>query len=158
MKIVGKYARTAAFGTALGAALLLTAGLGMAQAQPTPPTPPPPGPAGMISVVVGGVMTMDNVPRAQAAQAVTQLCAMPEAAASAVVARVNSPGGRQTACTAQGGAVELVQNLPGVGEGSPVVPGTKALIKSDPAQDIPAGGGKIGNSLPTAPDNMSSKN
>lgn len=149
--------RRGALGAVCGGSLLLAAGWGTAQAEPTPP--PPPGPDGLVNVVVGAVTVLDSVPATQAAQAVTGLCALPEPAASALVAQVDVGGSSQTACSAQSGdPVVLVQNLPPAQEPSPVVPGTSAAIESEPAEE-PAGAAEaIPDSLPDEPNNISGMN
>jgi hypothetical protein len=113
-----------AVGSAVGGSLVVTAGLGLAHAEPPPP--PPPGPDGLVNVVVGGTVLLDSVPVAEATQSVAGSCALPDPAVSAMVAQVDATGVSQTACTSTEGDVVLVQNgLPAVGT-SPVVPGTEA--------------------------------
>ncbi|AQA01665.1 hypothetical protein BVC93_03600 [Mycobacterium sp. MS1601] len=134
----------------VGASLMLTAGLGVAQAA---------GPDGEVNVVVGGATVLDSVPDAQAAQAAASMCAVPEPALDAIASQVDNTGGSQTACTGHpGGAVVLAQNLPAAMELSPVVPGTKASWGSGEAAAVPSGPDPISSSLPTSPDNMSSEN
>ena len=141
--------RTAALGAVFGASLAVTAGLGIAQAEPAPA-----GPDGLIDVVVHGATYLDSVPDAQAAQALTGMCALSTSAATALVDRVDAAGGSQTACS----DVALVQNLPAAQERSPVVPSTKASFGSGGAAINPAGPDPIAGNLPTEPDNMSSEN
>lgn len=141
--------RTAALGAVFGVSLAVTAGLGVAQAEPLPP-----GPDGLVNVVVGGATYLDSVPDAQAEQAVESMCALPVPAATALVDQVDAAGGSQTAC----GDVTLAQNLPGAQELSPVVPSTKASFGSGAAAVDPGGPAPIRGSLPTEPDNMSSEN
>jgi hypothetical protein len=118
------FIRTAVGTAAVGGSLALTAGLGVAFAEPPPP--PPPGPDGLVNVVVGGTVLLDSVPVAQAAQSVTGSCSLPDTAVSAMVAQVDATGVSQTACSSAAGDVVLVQNGPAATESSPVVPGTEA--------------------------------
>jgi hypothetical protein len=155
MRSIGARTKIAVCGTVVGGALLFTAG-SVAQAEPTPP---PPGPDGLINVLVGGVMYLDSVPTSQAAQAITEMCALPGPAASAMVAQVDAAGVSQTVCTGESsGDVVLAQNLPAGQEVSPVVPGMDSQNELGPAEDTPAGGGQIEDSLPDEPDNMPAMN
>jgi hypothetical protein len=137
-----------------GGLVLVGAHAGVAQAAPAP------GPDNLVNVVVGGVTVLDSVPAFQAAQAVSEMCAVPGPAASAMVAQVDAAGGGQTACTGRaGGDVQLVQNLPPADEASPVVPGTSAQFGSGSSADVPAGGAEsLPDTLPDEPDNMSGLN
>jgi hypothetical protein len=148
--------RTTALGVVFGASLMAVAAVGVAQAEPAPL---PPGPDGLVNVLVGGTTFLYSVPDAQAAQAVTDMCAMPAPAVSAMVAEVDAAGGSETACAGRPkGNVVLAENLPAAQEPSPVVPGTKASFGSGSADVNPAGPDPISNSLPTEPDNMSALN
>jgi hypothetical protein len=148
--------KRAALGAVLGGSLLVTMGLGVAQAGPLPP---PSGSDGLVNVVVGGATVLDSVPDAQAVQAVSGLCTLPAPAVDAMVAKVDAAGGGETACTGRsGGDVVLAQNLPGAQEISPVVPSTKASFGSGTGAVDPAGPEPIAGNLPTEPDNMSSEN
>jgi hypothetical protein len=111
------FIRTAVGTAAVGGSLALTAGLGVAFAEPPPP--PPPGPDGLVNVVVGGTVLLDSVPVAQAAQSVTGSCSLPDTAVSAMVAQVDATGVSQTACSSAAGDVVLVQNGP---EPAPAAP------------------------------------
>jgi hypothetical protein len=153
---IGTRIKTAAVAALCGGSLMVTAGLGTAQAQPAPP--PPPGADGMVNVVVGGATVLDSVPDSQAVQAVTDMCALPAPAVDAMVSAVDAAGGSKTACAGRsGGDVVLVQNLPPALEKSPVVPGTSASFGSAGGSE-PAAPAPIAGSLPTEPDNMSSEN
>lgn len=148
--------KRAALGAVFGGSLLVTAGLGVAQASPAPPLA---GPDGLVDVVVGGATYLDSVPDYQATQAITDMCAMSAPAVNAMVAQVDATGGSETACAGRsGGDVVLAQNLPPAMEKSPVVPGTKASWGSGAAGTEPAGPAPISGSLPTDPDNISSMN
>lgn len=145
-----------ALGAVFGGSLLVTAGLGLAQAAPAPPLA---GPDGLVDVVVGGATYLDSVPDTQATQAVTDMCAMSAPAVNAMVDHVDAAGGNTTVCAGRsGGAVVVAQNLPAAMETSPVVPGTKASWGSGSAASEPAAPAPISGSLPTDPDNMSSEN
>ena len=142
--------RSAVMVGAVGAALLVSLGSGVAQAA---------GPDGEVNVVVGGATVLDSVPDAQAAQAAASMCAAPEPAMDTMAAAVDDTGGSRTACPGQAGkAVVIAQNLPAAMESSPVVPGTKASWGSGEAAVNPSGPKPITGSLPTSPDNMSSEN
>jgi hypothetical protein len=148
--------RTTALGVVFGASLMAIAAAGVAQAEPAPL---PPGPDGLVNVVVGGATVLDSVPDAQAAQAVTEMCALPAPAATAMVDEVDAAGRSETACAGKSaGDVVLAENLPAAQEHSPVVPGTKASFGSGSADVNPAGPDPISNSLPTEPDNMPALN
>ncbi|MET0898676.1 MAG: hypothetical protein ABWY45_12265 [Mycobacterium sp.] len=152
--------KRAALGTVFGGSLLVAAGSGVAQSEPAPP---PPGPDGLVNVVVGEATYLDSVPVAQAVQAVTEMCALPAPAVSAIAAEVDAAGVNQTACAAQSGDnVVLAQNLPPADEPSPAVPGTSAEIGSEPEagaeEEEEAPSEPITDSLPDEPNNIPGMN
>lgn len=145
-----------ALGVAFGASLMALAATGVAQAEPAPL---PAAPDGLVNVVVGGATVLDSVPDAQAAQAVTDMCALPAPAVTAMIAQVDAVGGSEKACAGKsGGDVVLAENGPAAQEPSPVVPGTQASYGSGKASIDPAGPDPISANLPTEPDNMPSQN
>ncbi|WP_197382362.1 hypothetical protein [Mycolicibacterium mengxianglii] len=156
-----------ALATAFGGSLLITAGLGLAHAEPAPPSPPPPAPDGLVSVVIGGAPFLDSVPPADAIDAIVDKCSVAEQAANAMVVQVDATGVSQTVCTEQpDGDVVLTQN----GTTSPVIPGTSAEVAENPSAEPAApppveapgsGGGdapQVGGDEVPEPNNISGMN
>jgi hypothetical protein len=146
MKAVSKNFKRGAVATVFGGSLLLTAGIGMAGAEPAPtpspapapspaPSPAPaPVPDGLVSVTQGSTTVVDNAPADVAASAVTQLCGPVTADVTALVQQVDTQGVSQTVCAGlPAGDVTLAQNAV---IASPTFPGVGAAEEAiDPAEE-----------------------
>ena len=96
-------------GTALGGALLLSAGMGVANAEARD---------GQVDVVVGTAGVLEDVPIGAAAQVAANLCDRPDAQVTPTAQEVDVNGTQQNVCSATIGAVELRQNDAGTAEGA----------------------------------------
>jgi hypothetical protein len=137
MTIISENFKNAAVGTMFGGSLLLTAGMGMAGAEPLP------APDGLVNVTQGGALLLENVPADVAASTITALCGPATPDVPALAQQVDTLGVSQTACAGlPAGDVVLAQNV-STAAPSPVVPGTEGETAVDPAQepaaDVPPG-------------------
>ena len=122
MKAISKNFKTAAVGTIFGGSLLLTAGMGIAGAEPLPV----PTPDGLVNVTVGGTTILDSVTFEEATNASAAICGTTAPDVNALVQQVDTQGVNQTVCAGlPGGDLVLAQNVI-VESTSPVVPGTDA--------------------------------
>jgi hypothetical protein len=122
MKAISKNFKTAAVGSIFGGSLLLTAGMGIAGAEPLPA----PTPDGLVNVTVGGTTILDSVSIDEATNASAAICGTTAPDVNALVQQVDTQGVNQTVCAGlPGGDLVLAQNV-SLETTSPVVPGTDA--------------------------------
>lgn len=127
MKAISKNLKTAAVGSIFGGSLLLTAGMGIAGAEPLPV----PTPDGLVNVTVGGTTILDSVSVDEASTASAAICGTTAPDVSALALQVDTQGVNQTACAGlPGGDLVLAQNV-SLETTSPVVPGTDAEGTAD---------------------------
>ncbi|BDY30056.1 hypothetical protein [Mycolicibacterium mageritense] len=96
-------------GTALGGALLLSAGMGLANAEARD---------GQVDVVVGTAGVLEDVPIGAAAQVAANLCDRPDAQVTPVAQDVDVNGTQQNVCSGTVGAIDLRQNDASSAEGA----------------------------------------
>jgi hypothetical protein len=123
MNVISKNFKThftrGAVGTVFGGSLLLTAGLGMAVAEPDPA----PVPDGLVNVTVGGTTILDSVPADVAGNAGAAICGSAAADVNTLAQQVDAQSVDQTVCAGlPGGDLVLTQNAGGGGVSSPVFP------------------------------------
>ena len=142
MKAISKNFMTAAIGTVFGGSLLLTAGMGIAGAEPLPV----PAPDGLVSVTVGGTTILDSVSVDEASNASAAICGTTAPDVTTLGQHVDTQGVNQTVCAGlPGGDLVLAQNVSAETPTSPVVPGTDAEgaategAAEEPAAATPSG-------------------
>lgn len=132
MSAVSKNFKNAAVGTVFGGALLFSAGMGVAGAEPAPP---PGAPDDLVTVTQGATTVADSVATAEAANAVAQLCGPAAPNALGLAQQVDVSGGSQVACAGlPAGDVVVAQNI-SAEEPSPTVPGGPAEPAVDPSAE-----------------------
>lgn len=130
MSTLSKNIKTATAASVFGGALLFTAGLGIAGAEPVPA---PAVPDDLVSVMQGDATVADGVATAEAASTIAALCGPAAPDALGLAQQVDVQGTSQVACAGlPAGDVVVAQN---VGVTSPVVPGTEAQTAVDPAAE-----------------------
>jgi hypothetical protein len=135
MKAISKHFKRGTVCSIFAGSLLLTAGLGVAGAEPVPA----PVPDGLVNVTVGGTTILDSVTVAEAASASAAICGTAAPDVSALVEQVDTQGVDQTVCAGlPGGDLVLAQNVSAEAT-SPVVPDTSAesSVGEEPATDAP---------------------
>ncbi|MGB3483638.1 MAG: hypothetical protein WBB07_15680 [Mycobacterium sp.] len=106
--------------TLFGGALLFTAGLGVAGAEPVA------APDGAVDIAVGDTTILSNVPADVAASTTAALCGTAATDVSVLVDEVDTQSVNRTVCTGlPGGDLVLTQNVSNATT-SPVVPGTES--------------------------------
>jgi hypothetical protein len=121
--------KNAAAGAVLGGSLLVTAGLGMATAQPVE------APDGLVNLSVGDVTLLENVTADTAATAAGALCGAVPAEVSALATQVDGEGAEQIVCSGlPGGDLVLAQNA----SAAPAAPA------DEPAEGETGGGDGLG--------------
>ncbi|MGE2715669.1 hypothetical protein ACQI4L_16565 [Mycolicibacterium litorale] len=108
---MNKTLMTTAAGTFLGGGLLMTAGLGLATAQPAE------APEGVVTVAVGDTAILESVDAQTAATAAGAICGTPASDVTALVEQVTSEGTEQTVCEGlPGGALVIKTSVPAAAE------------------------------------------
>lgn len=142
MTTLSKNIKTVAAGTVFGGSLLLTAGLGVAGAEPAP-APPAPGVDGLVTVVQGQTAVADSVAINEAVATISELCGAGAPNALELAQQVDTQGGSQVVCAGlPAGDVVIIQN--GEAAESPVFPHQGPAQQSvdptqEPAADVPPG-------------------
>jgi hypothetical protein len=96
--------KTAAAGSLVGGSLILTAGLGIANAQPLNLQD------GLVNVGVGDVTILEDVNVGVAATVAAAICGINVSDVNVLATQVDADEGQQTVCTVPGGDVVLTQN------------------------------------------------
>ncbi|BCI51922.1 hypothetical protein NIIDNTM18_12000 [Mycolicibacterium litorale] len=103
--------KNAAAGTILGGGLLLTAGLGLAHAQPADT------PDGLVTVAVGNTAILEAVDAETAATAAGAICGTATSDVAALAEQVDTEGTDQTVCDGlPGGALAITNTVPAAAE------------------------------------------
>ncbi|MBO0678846.1 hypothetical protein JRC04_15380 [Mycolicibacterium sp. S2-37] len=123
-----------AAGTVLGGSVLLTAGLGVANAQPTEPTE---APDNTVTVAVGGVPILESVSTDTAATAAGAICGTQAPEVNAMAESVDVAGSPQTVCSGLPGGELAIQNASlsteaPEGTGPVVTPGAAEAVPGTP--------------------------
>lgn len=101
------FVKNAAAGAVLGGAVLFTAGLGVANAQPVETTPD-----GLVNIAVGDSTILQGVPTDAAAATAGAICASAPEDVNALAQQVDADGADQTVCAGlPGGDLVLTQNV-----------------------------------------------
>ena len=106
--IISRNVKAATVGTLFGGSLLLTAGMGIAGAEPLPA----PSPDGLVNVAVGGTTILDSVPAEVAGNAGAAICGSTVADVNTLAQQVDTQSVDQTVCAGlPGGDLVLTQNV-----------------------------------------------
>ncbi|OAN34498.1 hypothetical protein [Mycolicibacterium iranicum] len=127
------FVKNTAAGAVLGGSLVLTAGLGMAQAQPVD------APDGLVNLSVGDVTLLESVTADTAATAASVLCTEVPGDVSDLVTQVDGEGTPRTLCSGlPGGDLVVAQNASGTAP-APAGP-APAPAEEETAVQVPAEG------------------
>lgn len=108
---MNKTLKNTAAGTILGGGLLMTAGLGLANAQPAET------PDGLVNVAVGDTAILESVDAETAATAAGAICGTSAADVATLATQVDSEGTEQTVCEGlPGGALAITDAVPAAAE------------------------------------------
>ncbi|GJF08371.1 hypothetical protein NGTWS0302_30660 [Mycolicibacterium cyprinidarum] len=134
------FVKNVAAGAVLGGSLLLTAGVGMANAQPAP------APDGLVNLTVGDVTILEGVSTETAATAAGAICGTAPAEVDALVSQVDGDGTQQTVCAGlPGGDLVLTQNVsssiqqPGLTDGTDVTDGVGTAGEAEATAPVDGG-------------------
>ena len=101
------FVKNAAAGAVLGGAVLFTAGLGVANAQPVETTPD-----GLVNIAVGDQTILQGVPTDAAAATAGAICGSAPEDVTTLAQQVDADGTDQTVCAGlPGGDLLLTQNV-----------------------------------------------
>jgi hypothetical protein len=96
--------KRASAGAVMGGALLFSAGLGVANAQPLNLQD------GLINLAVGDVTILEDVNVGVAANVAAAICGLDVGPVNVLAESVETNSGNETVCDVQGGPINLVQN------------------------------------------------
>lgn len=121
-------------GAVLGGALFLSAGMGIANAQPSD---------GQVDLALGTAGVLEDVPIGAAAQIAAGVCDGEVAQVTTVAQNVDASGTQQNVCSNNVGAIDFRQNEGAPAEGAAEQPegateGSGAAEESEPAPTTPA--------------------
>jgi hypothetical protein len=130
MRNVSKTVITTAAGAVIGGSLAVTAGLGLASAQPDTDT----AQDGLVNVAIGDIGVLENVDLAAAAQIAAGVCDIEVGPVNALAQAADVEGAEQSVCTNNLGVVLIQQNAPAAEAPAEETPTTTAAPEEPTAE------------------------